>query len=802
MECPDIEIIERYVLGQLERSQAAGFNSHLQQCPRCRTRVAEAQENENLLAELRRCTRDRAVATGDGGVDVLTVDDAQSCLGERYHVIQKVGEGASGQVFQALDTLLERLVAVKFLRPQYLSGDSFSEAWHEARLMSKLNHPNVAQIYEVQETGERRFLLMEWVDGLSITEAWKNLPLQQRLRVYLDVLDAVGAAHRRGVIHRDIKPSNILLTSDRKPKILDFGISLDSGTLRELKGNVYQGTPAYSAPEQVTPDAQLSTATDVFALGVLLYELLTDMLPFPQTRMDELFGAIRTQHPELPSALEETVPIPLQNICLRALEKDPARRYRSAEGLADDIRRYLRGEKVWSKPSFLVDKVEQEVFYHRQKLDVWRKNGLLTEREFDKLAGIYQRMTAPADTSIIEARKLSLSQVCLYFGGWVVVLGSAILFYQNLERLPVLWRPLPAIVATAAMIWLGLILWRRKETRLSIGFLATASLLVPVAMIATLGFWDICSAADPTSPYHWKHETVFEAINQGDLPVFIGELQLAFGNCQLCLACGCWLIVSLVFLRTTKSSIFVVLAILAFLALLTTCYVIAGMEEWDGDVTAGRYLFPGIAFFVAGTLLDRRKQVKYAWPLCVAGLLLIVGGLSGIAGSENTLFGWLGLEPSFLEAGEPNLLGFLINGIVYLGLAGLCRRLGTPLQRNLATVLNWLGPLHILGPLRLLEESVSGLRSLVYLFLLPIASAGFVFASVGRQMKSFFFSGLAGFAVAVQRFTVEHFDQFFAWPISLTVAGIVAMVISCLIPRWQARRTLRSAATEADASSG
>ena len=795
MDCPDLETIERYVTGQLHRDEAAGFRSHLENCPHCRTRVAEAQENEDFLVELRRRTSDRPLSTAEGKIDAMTVDDAQRCLGERYHVVRKVGEGSSGQVFQALDSLLERLVAVKFLRPQYLSGDSFSEAWHEARLMSKLNHPNVAQIYEVQEMGDRRFLIMEWVDGLSVTEAWKNLPLQQRLRVYLDVLDAVTAAHRRGIIHRDIKSSNILLTSDHKPKVLDFGISLDASVLRGREDLMYHGTPAYSAPEQVTAPGKISTATDVFALGVLLYELLTDTLPFPQTRKEELFRAICTQHPELPSALEEKVPIPLQNICLRALEKDPAKRYPAAEGLADDIRRYLRGEKVWSKPSFLVDKVEQEVFYHRQKLDVWRKNGLLTEREFDKLAGIYQRLTSPPDTSIIEARKLSISQVCLYFGGWVVVLGGGLLFYQNLTRVPVFWRPVPAIAAMALMIGLGLWLWRSRETRLSIGFLTTASLLVPVAMIVTLGFWDLCSA----TRYPLGMETVFEMTSrsfaeqsdEGNSP------HLVIGNLQLFLACGCWLFISLVFLRTTDSSVFVVFAILAFLTLLTTCYVVADMEHWDADVIAGRYLYPGVVFLAAGMLLDRRKQVRYAWPLCVAGLMLIVGSLSGIAASENTLFGWLRLHPSFLEEdrSEPQFLSFLVNGIVYLGLAGLCQRLGTRLQRSLATVLNWLGPLHILGPLRMLEGAFSGedlTRALVYRILLPVASISFVFASVGRQMKSFFFSGLAGSAVAVQRFTLEHFDKCFTWPITLIVTGIVGMVLSCLIPRWQAQQKLRA----------
>ena len=117
MDCPDLEMIERYVAGRLERHEAAGFRSHLESCASCRTRVAEAQENEDFLVELRRCTRDQPILAPDGAADLMTVDDAQGYLcerypHERYHVVMKVGEGGSGQVFRALDTLLERLVAV------------------------------------------------------------------------------------------------------------------------------------------------------------------------------------------------------------------------------------------------------------------------------------------------------------------------------------------------------------------------------------------------------------------------------------------------------------------------------------------------------------------------------------------------------------------------------------------------------------------------------------------------------------------------------------------------------------------
>jgi hypothetical protein len=253
---------------------------------------------------------------------------------------------------------------------------------------------------------------------------------------------------------------------------------------------------------------------------------------------------------------------------------------------------------------------------------------------------------------------------------------------------------------------------------------------------------------------------------------------------------------SAIFLRITRSSIFVLSSTVAFLVLLTVCYVIAGMleEPWDPDVIAGRYLYPAAGLFAIGILLDRRKFTHYALPPAVIGLVLIVGSLSLIACSDNTLFGWLWAKPEFLdEQSELIGLSFIFNGLVYLSLASLCRRMGTVLQRRLAQVLNWLGPLHILGVLRILDlDDLELANRIVYRVLLPIGSITFVFLSVARQMKSFFFSGLAGIAAAVHKFTIEHLDEFFAWPVSLIIAGIVWMLVSLLIPRLQANLKLRA----------
>jgi len=787
MDCPEQETIEHYISGRLEASKLAEFEVHLGACGRCKTKLAEARENENLLSELRLL----GTTTSSGGDSVTTqtvfigtVERAQELLGSKYRVVRMVGRGGAGEVFQTIDPILDRQVAIKFLTRKDTAEKISKQRWQEARLLGQLNHPNVAQVYGIGESESGvRYIVMEWVEGLLLTDAWREMGLQQRLGLYLQVLDGISAAHKRGIIHRDIKPSNILVTAANKAKVLDFGIAVDEQPLMSADEGRYRGTPAFSAPEQITTPVDVSPATDVFALGILLYDMLTDTLPFDETDPVELFDSIKNKHPELPSAIQEKIPIALQNICLKALEKNPHRRYRTARDLLDDINRYLRGEKVWSRPSFLLDKVQQEVFYHRQKLKVWHDNELITQREYDKLESIYERVISPDDPSIIEARKLSLSQVCLYLGGWIAVLGSFVLFYKTWDQIPIYWRPAPAIAATVLMVVFGLAMWRRKESRLSVGFLATANLLIPITILLTLGQWEILSAYD----FSWGKETIYHLLKGAEIHVIVG-------NMQLYLSSWCWLAFSLLFLRITKSSIFMLFSIIAFLIWLTTCYVIGGMEDWKLDIIAGRYLFPGIGMFVLGAVLDRRKYTQYAWPPGGVGLAMIVITLSVIAISDQTLFGWIYRKPEFLKEYEHHLLSFMCNGIIYLGLAYVCRALGTRFQRALAQVLSWLGPLHFLAVLRILDLDQLGLPHLhrmFYRFLLPVASLAFVFGSVVRQMKSFFFSGLIGIAAAVHKFTVEHLDKFFAWPVSLIITGIVWMLVSWLVPRWKASVALK-----------
>ena len=333
------------------------------------------------------------------------------------------------------------------------------------------------------------------------------------------------------------------------------------------------------------------------------------------------------------------------------------------------------------------------------------------------------------------------------------------------------------------MMATGLILWQRKEGRLALGFLATANLLAPVTLALTLGQWDILSAAR----YPWGEESIHKALAGAGSHVLIG-------NAQLYLSAWFWVAVSAGMVYLTRSSIFTMTLVLAYLALVTVGFLIDGMVQQTLDAIAGRYLVQAVGLFTIGSILDHRQLRRFAWPPWAVGLGLMIISLTLIACSENTLFGWLYRRPAFLSSDEHHGLSLLANGILYLTLAWVCRRVGTPLQRSGAQVLNWFGSIHTLAPLRILDLdglNVAAGHRLVYRWVLPVASLGFVFASVTRQMKSFFFSGLGGLAVAIHKITVEHLDRYFAWPVTLIATGLVSMFASWIIPRWQGHRSLR-----------
>jgi hypothetical protein len=216
--------------------------------------------------------------------------------------------------------------------------------------VARLNHPNVVQIYEVGEHDGQPFFSMEYVGGGSLAQRLVSgpMPLAESARLVATLADAVADAHSRGVLHRDLKPANVLLSEGGAPKITDFGLAkrldLDSG---QTPTTAILGTPSYMAPEQAEGKTrEVGPAADVWALGAILYELLTGRPPFRGESEIDTLTQVRQREPVAPSRLQPKVPRDLETICLKCLHKEPGKRYATAAELADDLRRYLNGEPI------------------------------------------------------------------------------------------------------------------------------------------------------------------------------------------------------------------------------------------------------------------------------------------------------------------------------------------------------------------------------------------------------------------------------------------------------------------------
>ncbi|HJZ91232.1 MAG TPA: serine/threonine-protein kinase [Gemmataceae bacterium] len=268
-----------------------------------------------------------------------------------YEVEAVLGRGGMGVVFRARHLRLNRLVALKMVLAGEYAGQRERERFQrEAEAAAELQHSNVVQIYDVGDADGRPYFTMELVDRGSLAQklAGTPQPARQAAQLVATLADAVHAAHARGIVHRDLKPSNVLLTADGTPKIADFGLArrLDQDASLTRTG-IRLGTPSYMAPEQARgrPEA-LGPAVDVYALGAILYEVLTGRPPFRAETSSETERQVIAEEPAPPSRLNAKVPRDLETICLKCLEKDPLKRYSSASDLTADLHRFERGESI------------------------------------------------------------------------------------------------------------------------------------------------------------------------------------------------------------------------------------------------------------------------------------------------------------------------------------------------------------------------------------------------------------------------------------------------------------------------
>lgn len=283
-----------------------------------------------------------------------------------YELLEQIGRGGMGVVYKARQLQPSRTVALKMIRAGIFASQADIQRFHtEAEATANLEHEGIVPIYEVGERDGEHFFSMKFIEGESLAKrvGAVDLARQQAVELLKTVCDAVAHAHQQGIVHRDLKPSNILLDGKGRPWVTDFGLAkyLDRDSTLTAAGDV-MGTPGYMSPEQAAGQAdKVTTTSDVYSLGAILYEMLTGQPPIQVDTADRLnfldvLQRIQEQEAAPPRRKDRRIPRDLDTICLKCLEKDPASRYPTAEELAADLGRYLEGEPILARPISLIRK--------------------------------------------------------------------------------------------------------------------------------------------------------------------------------------------------------------------------------------------------------------------------------------------------------------------------------------------------------------------------------------------------------------------------------------------------------------
>ncbi len=402
LDHPSDEELRALSLGRLSEAELARVSAHLDDCSACSQRIDQLAEDDHLLARLRQGASNqedvlispaqlrlavRALRRSDDGGSAANKRDPEAepvilrlpkQVGD-YDVLAEVGRGGMGVVYKAWHRSLHRLAALKMI----LAGEFASPTQElrfrlEAELAARVQHPNIVQVYEIGSYEGRPFLALEWVDGGSLANCLDGKPWPPAEAALLTetLARAIDVAHGEGVIHRDLKPANILMSiadsHDRSavcdpksgiPKIADFGLAqMTQGGQTMTQTGFLVGTPGYMAPEQASGKrALVGPATDIYALGVMLYQLLTGQLPFERDSTLELLRAVTSDEPIPPRRLQPRLPRDLEAITLHCLEKEPAKRYASALELAADLRRFQAGEVIAARPPSPIERASKFV---------------------------------------------------------------------------------------------------------------------------------------------------------------------------------------------------------------------------------------------------------------------------------------------------------------------------------------------------------------------------------------------------------------------------------------------------------
>jgi len=689
--------------------------------------------------ELRRCIAEYdALQETLGSADSV---DADRPLPEfpGFRTVERIGSGGVGDVYKLEDLELGRTVAAKVLREGGALHRGIEGFLQEARSLALFEDPRIVRVIEFRRDSTPPVLLMEFVEGFPLDRIARSLEYRQRAKLMIEIADAIDHAHRLGVQHRDLKPANILVDANLRPRILDFGLASSD---RERGHGL--GTPAYMAPEQLDPSLPIDARTDVYALGVVLYEVLCGKQPYQASSRTEWIETIRRGEPMLPVELEPGVPEPLQAIALKAMETDPALRYASARDLVTDLKRWLDGQPVTARPTAYRDTLSRRIQPHIEQIREWSRLKLLWPHEAQALEKQYRSLEVREEEWILSSRNLSLSQISLYLGAVLMFCGGIAYYVAYLnEAVTGIWGPLLYLgTSFAAINLVARRLYLSGRESVGVAFHLAAVLLLPLFVLVALeelGWWpatgdDLELATDWISNRRLQIVTALTALWGCTLAAMTRTL--------------------------TFSAYSMVWSVAFYLALLGDFGLTTWLMEGEMDAFGLRLLPLAVGLGLVAIVADRLKHDWFSRPAWVSAAIVIGFAVEFVA-LDGRAMARLGLTLAPLASGseaDPVALdtafAMALNGLLFYGLGRLAESVRAASLDTAAWLLVNVAPFAILQPVAALASS--GDYPLRFTWTYLVLSLGVAMLSYVRQRKAFYYAGLLNTILALYFLTRDY----------------------------------------------
>lgn len=372
MACPSRGQLEALAHGSADPDQARELSGHLEECAACREKLETLRRRAVPMPECQSASATTALATGDQRVDgsaqptLATPPDLEIDFSSPaatsfpgYEIVKELHRGGQGIVYQAIQRSTKRKVAIKVVKEgPFASHTERTRFEREVAILGQFQHPNIVTIHDRGDAAGHDYYVMDYIPGQSL-DGWLSCAgLREKLLLFCKIVEAVGEAHRRGITHRDLKPGNIRVDDNNEPHILDFGLAKTTGALDAsamTQTGQFMGTLFWASPEQAEGvPGKIDIRTDVYSLGVLMYQGLTGQFPYSVVgNMRDVLGRIMNAEPQRPSVLCGQIDRDLETIVLKCLQKQRERRYQTAGELANDLRRYLAGQPIQARPDSL-----------------------------------------------------------------------------------------------------------------------------------------------------------------------------------------------------------------------------------------------------------------------------------------------------------------------------------------------------------------------------------------------------------------------------------------------------------------